>query len=400
MVTAKLKTLLQEELKISENNAEVYLAFVGFGPATVGEIAILLGSSFSNVEKAVRSLQKKRIIIEHPGIVKRYSTTPPFQKFQSILDLHNSDLGKAELDLTQNIKKNSSLMKRKLKKKEKEVKLISQSFQQELDETSQKTLLEILDQQKKEQDISSKTTGQIKSTLNEHLTNQIHGMQDSLKGTEAKTNKILQAYFQKNNEFGNQRKQELLSSVKELSTVFLEEMKKTRTVISLQDKALTKKIQTSRKKFEKKGKTRERNIIQNINEVLEGINEKLENEINRMTEETMNSNVKYLEDLRGFFVKQQSNLKKKLNEETEVQNSKIQNIRTQEDTILTGIKSKLLTTLSKLNQVTKDNLTNNNEIYQNDLETISQAIEKYTNDLGYQLGAISKNNVTDIEKIS
>nr|MDO8044891.1 helix-turn-helix domain-containing protein [Candidatus Baldrarchaeota archaeon] len=85
MKKVEFKTFIARYLSLNEKEVEVYRIILKNGPITAGEIALHVEMPYEEVCAILGNLREKGLIVQLPGIVERYITTPPYKAFTEYL---------------------------------------------------------------------------------------------------------------------------------------------------------------------------------------------------------------------------------------------------------------------------------------------------------------------------
>ncbi|MFB0559935.1 MAG: helix-turn-helix domain-containing protein, partial [Candidatus Lokiarchaeia archaeon] len=103
MASSVTKTIM-ENIGLNSEEAKLYEAILLNGTLTPGEISVYVEFPVEKVESLLQKLEKQQIVRKMPGVVIRYSVTPPFRPLEKSLEKFKKEAGSLRETLDQKFK--------------------------------------------------------------------------------------------------------------------------------------------------------------------------------------------------------------------------------------------------------------------------------------------------------
>ena len=130
MKANEFKNFIAKYFSLKEEEVEVYRVILKNGPVTAGEIALYVGKRYEEVNNVLRALKERGLIVQLPGIVKKYIITPPYQAFTEYL----SEIEKV---IKEEIVSTKKKFEKYITKTERKIEKVSKSLTESLDNSTE-----------------------------------------------------------------------------------------------------------------------------------------------------------------------------------------------------------------------------------------------------------------------
>jgi len=152
------KTFITRYLSLKEEEIEVYRIILKNGPITAGEIALYVEMPYEKVCTILENLREKGLIVQLPGIVERYITTPPYKAFTEYLS-------EFETVIKEKITASKGEFRKYLAKTDKAVEKISEKIFKSLEEDIEALKSEVSVIRKDIENLGNKSLGELEKNL-------------------------------------------------------------------------------------------------------------------------------------------------------------------------------------------------------------------------------------------